>query len=103
MGSTGSGKEEQASKGARLEARVTEAQKALLLRAAHLTGRSLSEFVVTSAQEAARRTVREHETMKLSLRDQKAFVAALLEPPAPGRRLRQAAKRYRRRSATDAE
>lgn len=83
-------------KAARFEARLTPELKSLLLRAATLTGRSLTDFVVTSAQEAATRALHEHETMTLSLRDRQAFVAALLKAPAPGPRLRKAAQRYKR-------
>ena len=83
-----------ASKTARLEARITPDQKALLERAAALRGRTLSEFVVSSAQETAARVVREQEVMALGARDSKAFVAALLKPSTPGSRLRRAARRY---------
>ena len=41
------------SRGARLEARISPTQKSVLQRAAALSGRTLSEFVVASAQEAA--------------------------------------------------
>jgi uncharacterized protein (DUF1778 family) len=85
-------------KAARFEARLTPEQKSILLRAAALTGRSLTDFVVTSAQEAAARTLREHEAMTLSVRDREVFVAALLKAPAPGPRLRKAAQRYKRRA-----
>lgn len=79
---------------ARLEARITAAQKALFQRAAALTGRSLTDFVVSSAQEVAARMVRDQEVMTLSDRDRKAFVTALLKPSGPGARLRKAARRY---------
>lgn len=79
----------------RLEARITLEQKDLLARAAALLGRSLTDFVVTAAYETATRTVREHDAMILSDRDRKVFVNALLNPPAPGARLRKAARRYR--------
>lgn len=82
-------------KTARFEARITAEQKTLFLRAAALTGRSLTDFVVASAQETAVRTVREHEAMTLSARDREAFVSALLNPPMPGKRLRKAARRYK--------
>jgi uncharacterized protein (DUF1778 family) len=82
-------------KKARFEARITAEQKTLFLRAAALTGRSLTDFVVVSAQEMAVRTVREHEAMTLSARDREAFVSALLNPPAPGKRLQKAALRYK--------
>ena len=83
-------------KTARFEARITAEQKTLFLRAAALTGRSLTDFVVASAQETAVRTVREHEAMTLSARDREAFVSALLNPPTPGKRLRKAALRYKK-------
>ena len=80
---------------ARLEARVSIHEKKLFKRAAAIQGRSLTEFLVGCAHDAAKRTVQEHEVMELSARDQKTFVAALLNPPAPGKRLRDAAKRYK--------
>jgi uncharacterized protein (DUF1778 family) len=83
-------------KTARLEARLTGEQKALLQHAADLTGRSLTEFVLHSAQEVAARTVREHEVLALSGRDRQLFLDALLKPNPAGKRLRQAAKRYRK-------
>ena len=52
---------ETAAKTARMEARLTGDQKTLFQHAADLTGRSLTDFVVSSAQEIAARTVREHE------------------------------------------
>jgi len=82
-------------KTARLEARITDEQKALFQHAADLTGRSLTEFVVSSAQEVAARTVREHEVLTLSGRDRDVFVDALLKPTSPNRRLRQATRRYK--------
>jgi uncharacterized protein (DUF1778 family) len=82
-------------KTARLEARLTDEQKALFQHAADLTGRSLTQFVVSSAQEMAARTVREHEVLTLSGRDRQVFVDALLRPILPNKRLRQAAKRYK--------
>ena len=84
-------------RGARLEARVSNAQKTLFQRAATLSGRTLSEFVVASAQEAATRIIQEHETIRLSRSEQLAFVSALLAPPEPSTRLRQAAASYRKR------
>ena len=86
---------EKPSRRERLEARITAEQKALLSRAAELSGRSLTDFVISSAQTAARDTIRDHERMTLSERDRQAFVAALLEDTQPGERLRRAADRYR--------
>lgn len=83
-------------KSERLEARLRPEDKALMQRAADLSGRKLSEFVIASAREAAVETVRRHESLVLSdPRDQAAFADALLKPPAPSRRLQAAARRYR--------
>ena len=81
-------------KAERLEARISREQKQLIQRAATLTGRSLTEFVVSSLQEAATRTIHEHELIALSRKDQEIFVRALLSPPAPNQKLRRAAQAY---------
>lgn len=82
----------------RLEARVSREQKELFVRAAELQGRSLTDFLVASAQEAAIETVRTQNALRLSERDRQTFVSALLASPAPAKRLEQAAKRYRERT-----
>lgn len=66
-------------------------------RAATLTGRSLTEFVVSSLQEAATRAIHEHELITLSRGDQQLFVRALLSSPAPNQKLRRAAQAYKSR------
>lgn len=86
------------SRGARLEARISVEQKAMLQQAAALSGRTLSEFVVASAQEAASRVIQEHETVRLSRAEQIAFVTALLNPPPANARLRKAAAAYRKQT-----
>lgn len=93
MTSASSPTEEQ--RGARLEARVSAAQKSLLQRAAALSGRTLSEFVVASAQDAANKVIQDHAAIELSRSEQIAFVTALLDPPKPSARLRRAAAAYR--------
>jgi uncharacterized protein (DUF1778 family) len=42
--------------------------------------RSVTDFVLSSVQEAARRTIEEHQRLDLSVRDSAAFVEALLNP-----------------------
>lgn len=83
-------------KTSRLEARVTEEQKVLLQRAAALAGQSLSEFIVNSARDAAMRTIADFELIQLTARERDAFVATLLNPPAPGARLTRAAQNYKK-------
>lgn len=78
----------------RLEARVSRATKALFQKAAKIEGRSVTDFVVHSAVEAAKRTVQRNEIMQLTQRDRIAFVEALLNAPAPSARLKKAAQRH---------
>lgn len=69
----------------RLEARITAGQKALIEHAAALQGRSVTDFVLTSVQEAASRAIDEYQRLTLSVRDGRAFVEALVSPaPVPG-------------------
>jgi uncharacterized protein (DUF1778 family) len=81
-------------KTARLEARLTTAQKALFERAARVAGRSVTEFVLSSAAEAARRILFETEVLELSAADSLAFAQAIIDPPEPNERLREAALWY---------
>jgi len=81
-------------KAERLEARLSPDTKALFQEAAAIQGRSLTDFVVSSALEAARRTVRQNEWIELSRRDRMAFVEALLNPPTPNDRLQNAMRRH---------
>jgi uncharacterized protein (DUF1778 family) len=85
----------------RLEARVTDAQKALLQQAAELRGQTLTEFVVRAGEDAAMRVLERAGVYALSAPDSAAFVEALLDPPPPTARLRAAADRYRAHHAAD--
>jgi uncharacterized protein (DUF1778 family) len=80
---------------ARLEARLPADVHSLLKRAAELEGRSLTDFVVEAAREAARRTLEEHAIFRLSLEDQERVAEALLRPPAPTAAMRRAFERHR--------
>jgi uncharacterized protein (DUF1778 family) len=83
----------------RLEARISREQKALFRRAAALQGRTLTDFVIASAHDAALRTIQEMEIVRLGWSDSEAFARALLRPRAPGGKFREAAKRYRTATA----
>ncbi|HXW25250.1 MAG TPA: DUF1778 domain-containing protein [Xanthobacteraceae bacterium] len=82
-------------RGERLEARISRDQKRLFQRAAELQGRTLTDFVVSSAHEAAVRTIGEMQIIRLSADDSKTFAQALLNPREPIDTLRTAARRYR--------
>ena len=80
----------------RFEARIRREEKRTLERAAELSGRSLTDFVMGSAHAAALETIERYEGMLLrDARDKEAFVAAMLKPPAPSRTLKSAAARYK--------
>lgn len=72
----------------RFQARLSARQKQILEMAAAIEGRTLSEFVLTHAQEAAQRTIREQLMLSLSERDSSAFISALLSPWRPSQELR---------------
>jgi uncharacterized protein (DUF1778 family) len=78
----------------RLEARLPSDVHALLKRAAELQGRTLTDFVVAAAHEAACRAIEQADVVRLSVEDQHRIAAAILKPPAPVPALRRAAKRH---------
>lgn len=82
------------SKTARLEARITPNLQALLKRAAELDGRSVTDFVVSAAQEAAERRIEQAHLIRLSLADQRAFAESLLNPPDPTPALQRSFRRH---------
>jgi uncharacterized protein (DUF1778 family) len=84
----------QRQRGQRLEARVTPVQKKMIERAASVQGRTVTDFVITALQDAARKAIEESTVWQLSQDQQKAFVEALMHPPAPNRKLREAYRRY---------
>jgi uncharacterized protein (DUF1778 family) len=83
-------------RGERLETRVTAEQKSLIEHAAALQGRTVTDFVLTSVQDAARRALEEHQRLDLTVRDTAAFVDALIHPRPVNARLRDTVRRYRR-------
>jgi len=66
---------------ARIEARIAPDALAVVKRAAELQGRSVSDFVVAAAQEAAHKAIEETHNIRLSMEDQRRFVELLLNPP----------------------
>ena len=83
------------SRTARLEPRIAPEALAVVRRAAEIQGRSISDFVVAAAQEAATRTITETEIIRLTVEGQRELAALLLNPPAPGRALKKAFRRRR--------
>jgi uncharacterized protein (DUF1778 family) len=90
-------KRDQRIRAERLGFRVDEPTKALIERAAQLERRKMTDFCMTALADAARRTISEHETLVLSERDRAVFFDALVNPPAPNKRLRRAFAEHKRR------
>jgi len=84
----------------RLEARVTPDQKELIERAAYVQGRTVTDFVVGVLQQAAKQAIAEHTVWKLSQEQQKVFIDALMDSPAPNQKLREAYKQFRKYKAS---
>jgi len=58
--------------------------------AAELQGRSLTDFVVSAAHDAAQRAIAEQAILRWSAEDQRRFAEALIQPPAPNAALNKA-------------
>jgi uncharacterized protein (DUF1778 family) len=87
---------QQASRTARIEARIAPDALRIVRRAAELQGRSISDFVVAAAQEVAHRTIDEAQAIHLSVEDQVRFVELLLNPPVLAPALKRAKKAHAR-------
>jgi uncharacterized protein (DUF1778 family) len=64
-------------------------------KAADLEGRTLTDFVIASLQEAAYTVIAKHQTLMLNREDSELFVEALLNPTLPNEALKAAAVRYK--------
>jgi uncharacterized protein (DUF1778 family) len=82
--------------GIRIELRISRKQRPLFERAAALQGKSLTDFLVSSAQQAALHTIEETERIRLDAQHSAVFAEALLRPRPPIKRMRLAARRYRK-------
>jgi len=84
----------------RLEARITPDQKELIERAACVQGRTVTDFVVSALQEAAKQAIADHTVWKLTQEQQKVFISSLTDAPAPNQKLRKAYRRFRKYQAS---
>lgn len=82
---------------ARFEARIAPDSLELIRRAAEIQGRSISDFVVAAAHEAAVRAIADIEVIRLSVDETEKFVSLLLNPLEPNETLKRAFKRHRER------
>ncbi|MGH7617957.1 MAG: DUF1778 domain-containing protein [Gemmatimonadaceae bacterium] len=89
----------------RLNARIAPDDQVLLAKVAGMQGVSVSTFVIQAARAKAKALLRRQRLIRLSRRDQKALISALLSPPEPNAALVRAGawhgRELERRSAAE--
>jgi uncharacterized protein (DUF1778 family) len=84
----------------RFDTRLTKDQKEYFEYAAQLGGfRTLTDFVLISVQEKAKKIVEDHELILASKRDQKIFFQSVMNPQKPNEKLKKAALNYKKRTS----
>lgn len=78
----------------RINLRLNEVAKRRIERAASFEGKTVSGFIVSSALSYAEKTIQSHETMALNQRDAMRFFDAIMSPPAPNEKLREAMEEH---------
>jgi uncharacterized protein (DUF1778 family) len=86
----------QAAKSARFDGRGPPEVIETIKRAAEIEGRSVSDFILGAAHEAAKRTISETQIIRVSVEDQRALYEAFIDPPEPGPGWQHAREAYRR-------
>jgi len=79
----------------RLDFRVSRRTKRLIERAAAAAGQSLSDFAVTAMLAKATDVLRAEQTIRLTERGHRAFLALLDSQAKPNAALRRAAAKYK--------
>lgn len=67
----------------RFEARIESDVHAAIRRAAEIQGRTMTDFVISAAREAAQRAIAEAEVIRLSVADSRRFADLIISPPEP--------------------
>lgn len=81
----------------RLDFRLDTEAKEVITQAAYVTGKSLSEFAVSSLVQSAQEVLEKHQTITFSNRDFDAFLEAIESEELPNDALKRAAERYQQR------
>lgn len=79
---------------ARLEARLQPDIYEIIKQAAKITGKTVTEFVVSSAYSEATKAIKEHTVIELALNDQHKLIKALSQDYSPNEAMKRAAKRH---------
>lgn len=82
---------------ARFDTKLSKEQKDFFEYAASIGGfRTLTEFVITSVQEKAKKIVEEHSKIISTRKEQKIFFDEIINPSKPNNALKNAAIRYKK-------
>jgi uncharacterized protein (DUF1778 family) len=85
----------------RLDLRIPRKQKDYFEQVLELGGfRSLTDFLISAASEKAESIMEKHNNWLSSEKDRKVFFDALLNPPAPNKKLKEAMKKHGRSRPT---
>lgn len=79
---------------ARLEAKVNLEIYESLKYAAAISGRTLTDFVISVAYEEAKKTILENQVLRLTLKDQALLIEHLNNPPKPNQAMQNALDLY---------
>lgn len=79
----------------RIDVRISKEHKELIKYASEISGfKNLSEFIVFCMNTEANRIIKEHDQFLQSVEDKKIFIETILNPPAPGKQLKEALTHY---------
>lgn len=84
----------------RINLRLKHSAKKVLERAASFEGKTVSNFILSSALACAEKTIHEHEVMRLNAQDSDAFFKALTKPARINKKLAAAFAEHDRRATS---
>jgi uncharacterized protein (DUF1778 family) len=85
-----------ASENARFDTKLPKSQKELFEYAASIGGfRTLTEFIISSAQEKANEILQKQEQVITTQHDREVFFEAMLNPAEPNEKLKKAAAKHK--------
>jgi uncharacterized protein (DUF1778 family) len=85
----------------RLSLRLSAQQKELYARAAGVEGMTLTQFVTSHLDRAAKAAIKDHGAIQLNAEESRRLVEALLNPPAPSPEMARVAQDYKNRVRDD--
>ena len=77
----------------RIDLRLTDDDKSMIEEAAAISNQSVSQFMLNSASQRAAEVIEQHRRVILNEESWTRVMDALSTPPAPGEKLKRAAKR----------